>query len=95
MRERAAVQSLSQRKESTVMASEEGDDKTVYLVLMNEEEQYSLWPKSNSIPNGWKAVKEGTRAECGQYVNEVWTDMRPLSLRKHMEEVQKRQQQGN
>jgi MbtH protein len=73
------------------MASEEGDDKTVYLVLVNEEEQYCLWPKTNSVPNGWKSVKEGTRAECGAYVNEVWTDMRPLSLRKHMEEVAKRQ----
>lgn len=73
------------------MAFEDDDDKTVYLVLVNEEEQYSLWPKSNSIPKGWKAVKEGTRAECGQYVNEVWTDMRPLSLRKHMEEFARKQ----
>jgi MbtH protein len=73
------------------MASEENDEKTVYLVLVNEEEQYSLWPKTNAVPNGWKSVKEGTRAECGKYVSEVWTDMRPLSLRKHMEEMQKRQ----
>jgi len=72
------------------MAFEEQDDKTVYLVLVNEEEQYSLWPKSNSIPNGWKAVKEGTRAECGVYVNEMWTDMRPLSLRKHMNQFEKK-----
>jgi MbtH protein len=73
------------------MASEENDDKTVQLVLVNEEEQYSLWPKGNPIPNGWKSVKEGTRAECLQYVKEVWTDMRPLSLRKHMEQFQKTQ----
>jgi MbtH protein len=73
------------------MASEDNDDKTVQLVLVNEEEQYSLWPKGNAIPNGWKSVKEGTRAECLQYVKEVWTDMRPLSLRKHMEAVQKGQ----
>jgi len=73
------------------MASEENDDKTVHRVLVNEEEQYSLWPKDNPIPNGWKLVKEGTRAECLQYVKEVWTDMRPLSLRKHMEQVQKTQ----
>ena len=77
------------------MAPDENDDKTVYLVLVNEEEQYSLWPKTNAIPNGWKPVKEGTRAECGQYVNEVWTDMRPLSLRRHMEEFQKRQSQSS
>ena len=70
---------------------EDKDDKTVYLVLVNEEEQYSLWPKTNAIPNGWKSVKEGNRAECGQYVNEVWTDMRPLSLRKAMAEFEARQ----
>jgi MbtH protein len=70
------------------MAPDEQDDKTVYFVLVNEEEQYSLWPKDNAIPNGWKSVKEGTRAECGTYVSEVWTDMRPLSLRKHMEAMQ-------
>ena len=44
------------------MASEENDDKTLHRVLVNEEEQYSLWPKDNAIPNGWKSVKEGTRA---------------------------------
>src|ERR1700712_3743739 len=76
------------------MASDEKDDTTPYVVLMNIEEQYSLMPKSIAVPNGWKVVKEGTRAECGAYVNEVWTDMRPLSLRKHMAEfeVRKRQQ---
>ena len=72
------------------MASEENDDKTVHLVLVNEEEQYSLWPKDNPIPIGWRSVKEGTRAECLQYVKEVWVDMRPLSLRKHAEKAQKR-----
>jgi len=70
---------------------EDKDDKTVYLVLVNEEEQYSLWPKMNAIPNGWKQVHEGTREECGKYVNEVWTDMRPLSLRKAMAEFEARQ----
>ncbi|MFL6603385.1 MAG: MbtH family protein [Steroidobacteraceae bacterium] len=73
------------------MASEDNDDKSLHRVLVNEEEQYSLWPKENAIPNGWKSVKEGTKAECLAYVKEVWTDMRPLSLRKHMEEFQKKQ----
>jgi MbtH protein len=73
------------------MASEENDDQTMQRVLVNEEEQYSLWPRDNAIPNGWRSVKEGTKAECLAYVKEVWTDMRPLSLRKHMEEVQRRQ----
>lgn len=56
------------------MAFEEQHDDTVYLVLVNEEDQYSLWPKSNSIPSGWRVVKEGTRAEYGVYVSEVWTE---------------------
>jgi len=70
------------------VASEDADDQAVWLVLVNVEEQHSLWPKSNSEHNGWEVVKHGMRTECGQYVNEVWTDMRPLSLRKHMEAVQ-------
>jgi MbtH protein len=75
------------------MASDEKDDTTPYVVLMNIEEQYSLMPKSIAVPNGWKLVKEGTRAECGAYVNEVWTDMRPLSLRKHMQEFEEKRRQ--
>lgn len=65
-------------------ASEE--DRTVYQVLVNDEEQYSLWPKDNrTLPRGWRATgKEGTRAECSRYVDEVWIDMRPLSLRRRM-----------
>ncbi len=78
------------------MASDEKDDTTPYVVLMNIEEQYSLMPKSIAVPHSWKVVKEGTRTECGAYVNEVWTAMRPLSLRKHMAEfeVRRRQQQA-
>ena len=75
------------------MTSDEKDDTTPYVVLMNIEEQYSLMPKSIAVPNGWKVVKEGTRSECGAYVNEVWTDMRPLSLRKHMAEFEERKRQ--
>ena len=75
------------------MVFEDDDDKTVYLVLVNEEEQYSLWPKYNDIPKGWKSVKEGNKAECLAYVKEVWTDMRPLSLRKHMEQFEKNRKQ--
>jgi MbtH protein len=75
------------------MASDDEDDKTVYLVLMNCEEQYSLWPKFNAVPKGWEVKKEGSKAECLAYVKEVWTDMRPLSLRKHMEEFERKKQQ--
>jgi len=61
------------------------DDNTTYQVLRNDEEQYSLWPLVLEIPAGWQAVgKQGTKAECMSYVDEVWTDMRPRSLRDQM-----------
>jgi MbtH protein len=61
------------------------DDTTTYQVLRNDEEQYSLWPLSLDIPAGWQAVgKQGTKDECMSYVDEVWTDMRPRSLREQM-----------
>ena len=68
------------------MPSNEEEDTTVYTVVMNHEEQYSIWPKRKAIPQGWKPVgKEGPKQECLQYVDEVWMDMRPLSLRKRMD----------
>lgn len=67
---------------------DEEDDSTIYTVVLNHEEQYSIWPAHRDIPAGWnEAGKRGPRAECLAYIDEVWTDMRPLSLRKHMEEV--------
>lgn len=62
-------------------------DKTVYKVVLNHEEQYSIWPAERANAPGWRdAGKTGTRQECLAYVAEVWTDMRPLSLRKKMQE---------
>ena len=62
------------------------EDDTRYQVVMNHEEQYSIWPDFKPIPNGWRAVgKSGPKAECLAYIKEVWTDMRPLSLRRQME----------
>lgn len=59
-----------------------------YVVVINDEEQYSIWRDGRAVPAGWRAVgKQGTKAECLQYVEEVWTDMRPLSLRKRMSET--------
>ena len=56
-----------------------------FEVLRNDEEQYSLWPAGLQVPAGWQKVgKEGTREECSAYVDEVWTDMRPRSLREQM-----------
>lgn len=67
---------------------EEKEDNTMYKVVLNHEEQYSIWPVDKGNPLGWKdAGKSGTKAECLAYIKEVWTDMRPLSLRKKMEEA--------
>jgi len=64
----------------------ETDDKTTYRVVLNHEEQYSIWPAHKKNALGWRdAGKEGSKAECLAYIKEVWTDMRPLSLRKKME----------
>lgn len=66
------------------------DDQDRYQVLRNDEEQYSLWPLDLDVPAGWHAVgKEGTRDECSAYVDEVWTDMRPRSLRERMDKAAK------
>jgi len=64
------------------------EDTTIYKVVVNHEEQYSIWPEYKENPLGWMdAGKVGTKAECLAYIKEVWTDMRPLSLRKKMEEM--------
>jgi len=61
-------------------------DDAEFQVLVNDEGQYSLWPVANEVPAGWRADGfRGGRQECMDHVDEVWTDMRPLSLRKHMD----------
>lgn len=66
------------------------EDTTIYRVVVNHEEQYSIWPEYKENPLGWKDVgKTGLKAECLTYIKEIWTDMRPLSLRKQMEEMEK------
>jgi MbtH protein len=68
------------------MADEQ--DTTIYKVVVNHEEQYSIWPAAREDPPGWTdAGKQGTRDECTAYIQEVWTDMRPLSLRRKMDEA--------
>lgn len=70
------------------MARDETDDPTIYKVVMNHEEQYSIWPADRENALGWNdAGQSGTKAEYLAYIKEVWTDMRPLSLRKKMEEA--------
>lgn len=64
------------------MSSEENEDTTVYEVVVNDEEQYSIWPAHKAVPAGWKTVgKQGLKPVCLDHVKEVWTDMRPRSLR--------------
>jgi uncharacterized protein YbdZ (MbtH family) len=68
----------------------DGEDNTIYKVVMNHEEQYSIWPDYKELPNGWRyGGKTGLKSECLAHIKEVWTDMRPLSLRKKMEEFSK------
>ncbi|MBM4200437.1 MAG: MbtH family protein [Gammaproteobacteria bacterium] len=63
------------------------DEEAIFNVVVNHEEQYSIWPDYREIPNGWSAVGvSGKKKECLAYIEQVWTDMRPLSLRKAMDE---------
>lgn len=65
---------------------EQKEDTRIYKAVVNHEEQYSIWPASKDLPLGWHdAGKTGTKQECLQFIEEVWTDMRPLSLRKQMD----------
>jgi MbtH protein len=65
---------------------EEEEDRTIYKAVVNHEGQYSIWPVDRENPLGWfDASKSGSKAECLKYIKEVWTDMRPLSLRRRME----------
>ena len=71
------------------MSYDETDDQTIYKVVINHEEQYSIWPADRENPLGWTdAGKSGLKQECLDYIKEVWTDMRPLSLRKRMAEAE-------
>ena len=68
---------------------EEAEDTTIYKVVVNHEEQYSIWRSDRENPLGWKDEgKVGTKAECLAHINEVWTDLRPLSLRVKMAQQQ-------
>lgn len=67
------------------MDQDDREDTTIYEVVVNHEEQYSIWPTEREMPLGWKAVgKSGLKQDCLDYIETVWTDMRPLSLRRQM-----------
>lgn len=64
------------------------EDTLIYKVVVNHEEQYSLWPVERENPPGWSNAEfRGTKAECLAYIEEVWTDMRPRSLRQTIEDT--------
>jgi MbtH protein len=59
-----------------------------YRVVVNDEDQYSIWPLRRELPAGWRdAGKSGQKSDCLAWIQEVWTDMRPLSLRKHQDDA--------
>jgi MbtH protein len=64
------------------MSQDDDADPTVYRVVCNHEDQYSIWPVDRDLPAGWvDGGKQGSKVECLAHINEVWTDMRPKSLR--------------
>ena len=67
------------------MKEQDEDDRT-YRVVVNDEEQYSIWLADRELPAGWReAGVRGSRTECLDHIEQVWTDLRPLSLRRAME----------
>lgn len=74
------------------MSSQDSDseDTTIYKVVINHQEQFSIWPANQENPKGWQdGGKVGRKAECLAYIQDRWTGMRPLHLRKRMEELAK------
>ncbi|MFE6049717.1 MbtH family protein [Kitasatospora sp. NPDC056446] len=70
------------------MANPFENEEGQYLVLANDEDQHSLWPAQIAVPTGWRAVHGvDSRPACLEYIERTWTDMRPASLRRAMDEV--------
>jgi MbtH protein len=70
------------------MAWNDEEDGRIYRAVVNDEEQYSIWPADREIPRGWRdAGKVGSKREVLDWIREVWEDMRPLSLRRKMQEA--------
>ena len=84
------VESIDRIDEGRNMNSDDREDTTTYKVVVNHEEQYSIWPAGKKNPLGWTDTgKTGSKTECLAYIKEVWTDMRPLSLRRKMDQRDK------
>jgi MbtH protein len=68
--------------QSTAAGGAAPENEIHYSVVRNHEEQYSMWPLGETVPKGWQEMGvTGSREQCGAYIEEVWTDLRPLSLR--------------
>lgn len=75
--------------------AEEDEDTRTYTVVVNHEEQYSIWPGDRPLPDGWRSDGvTGTKSECLDHIETVWTDMRPLSLRRAMDGDEARRSQA-
>ena len=73
------------------MILKDWSDRVKYKVVVNREQMYSIWPADRENPLGWKeAGKVGEKQACLDYIEEVWTDMRPLVLQEKMEEAAQR-----
>lgn len=78
------------------MSWSEEDENKEFVVVIDKEEMYSIWPADRELPLGWKEEGfKGTKRKCINYIEEVWTDLRPLSLRKMMEEQEKKEREKN
>jgi MbtH protein len=76
----SALVDLNAEKPKETAANE---DVAIYRVVVNQEEQYSIWLADKDVPAGWKEIgKRGLKSECLAVIREIWTDMRPLSQRK-------------
>jgi MbtH protein len=74
-------------EETADVNSADENDRRIFKVVVNHEEQYSIWFADRETPPGWSdAGKEGTKAECLAFIQTIWTDMRPKSLRDLMEQ---------
>jgi uncharacterized protein YbdZ (MbtH family) len=76
--------------EGTVTTNPFDDESGSFLVLVNDEEQHSLWPTFADVPDGWRVVYgEADRAACLDYIEREWTDIRPKTLRDRLAEGQR------
>ena len=81
------LHNLTITQQGKIMTNPFDDENGTFTVLTNDEGQYSLWPTFVGVPTGWNSVHEpATRQVCLDYINQTWTDMRPRSLIKQMDQ---------